>query len=197
MLFTSLYQKWFSSCLGLPAMSAHLKDDGRLEDGSQEGNSTLEDVSSDGSYLADGLNWGKELKNWVHTLNSSGKDFFRLGKKKTLLSKGKSQFQFKNMKTQPSVLSVLFSFPVDFVHLQDYSLDTASIYCSFTEVIMAHIFLSLLQVLRMLWWHFPGQRQKIEDSNYRTPERHRAGEDSVIAEDRGRWLSINKFLCPP
>lgn len=83
-------------------------------------------------------------------MNSSGKDFFRLGKKKTLLSKGKSQFQFKNMKTQPSVLSVLFSFPVDFVHLQDYSLDTASIYCSFTEVIMAHIFLSLLQVLRML-----------------------------------------------
>jgi len=64
-------------------MSAHLKDDGRLEDGSQEGNGTLEDVSSDGSYLADGLNWGKELKNWVHTLNSSGKDFFRLGKKKT------------------------------------------------------------------------------------------------------------------
>jgi len=37
-------------------MSVHLKDDGRLEDGSQEGNGTLEDVSSDGSYLADGLN---------------------------------------------------------------------------------------------------------------------------------------------
>ncbi|XP_039583713.1 beta-catenin-interacting protein 1 isoform X2 [Passer montanus] len=42
-----------------------------------------------------------------------------------------------------------------------------------------------------------GQRQKTEDSNCRTPEQHRTGEDSEIPEDRGGWLSINKFLCPP
>lgn len=112
MLFTSLYQKWFSSCLGLPAMSVHLKDDGRLEDGSQEGNGTLEDVSSDGSYLADGLNWGKELKNWVHTLNSSGKDFFKLGgkkKKKHCLAKVSLSSSSKIWKH--SLLFSLCSFP--------------------------------------------------------------------------------------
>lgn len=134
MLFTGLYQAWFSSCLGLPAISAHFKDDGRLGGGSQEGNSTLEDMSFDGSNLADGLNWGKELRNWVHTLNSSGKGFFRLGEKKSL-SKGKSQF--KNKKTAFCSFCAL-SFPVDFIDVQDYSL-SAFFYCSLTEVIMAHI----------------------------------------------------------
>ncbi|KAF4795550.1 Beta-catenin-interacting protein 1 [Turdus rufiventris] len=41
------------------------------------------------------------------------------------------------------------------------------------------------------------QRQKTEDSNYRTSERDRTGEDSEIPEDTGGWLSINKSLCPP
>lgn len=72
-------------------------------------------------------------------------------------------------------------------------------HCSLKEVIVVHVFLYplLLQVLRMLWWHFPDQRQKTEDSNYGIPEQHRTGEDSEIPEDRGGWLSINKFLCPP
>ncbi|RMB91569.1 hypothetical protein DUI87_31798 [Hirundo rustica rustica] len=41
------------------------------------------------------------------------------------------------------------------------------------------------------------QRQKTEDSNYRTPEQHGTGEDSEIPEERGGWLRINKFLSPP
>lgn len=55
----------------------------------------------------------------------------------------------------------------------------------------------LLQVLRMLWWHFPDQRQKTEDSNCRTPEQHTTGEDSEILKiEEDGWALISSSAHP-